>query len=107
MPSGVYPGVTDLTPNTTLHWSVRVWDGEDQASAYSVDATFAILDIGLRAFDGAQVIRIAVDNVSSSYPLRIHKNGATYGIVLVDVSDPDASKFRIQTSAGMKAIKKM
>lgn len=41
-----------------------------------------------------------------SHPLRIRKGGTTYGIELVAVDDPNASKIRIKTSAGIKAIRK-
>ncbi len=106
--SGTLPGAVVLLPNATYWWSVRVWDSYDLPSAYATDGTFVILDIGLRVFDGTQIVRIATDYVSpTTYPLRIHKGGTTYGIVLVDPSDPDASKIRIQTSSGIKALKKM
>lgn len=39
-------------------------------------------------------------------PLRIRKGGVTYGIELVDISDPNASKIRIKTGAGIKAIRR-
>jgi hypothetical protein len=37
--------------------------------------------------------------------LFIDKNGTTYAVYLVDTSDPDASPFRVRTSAGTKAIR--
>ncbi|GAH69806.1 unnamed protein product, partial [marine sediment metagenome] len=39
-------------------------------------------------------------------PLRIRKGGVTYGVELVETSDPNASKIRIKTPAGIKAIRK-
>jgi len=39
-------------------------------------------------------------------PLRIRKGGTTYGIELVETSDPNASPIRIKTGAGIKAIRK-
>ena len=41
-----------------------------------------------------------------SHPLRIRKGGVTYGIELVAVDDPNASKVRIKTGVGVKAIRK-
>jgi hypothetical protein len=41
-----------------------------------------------------------------SHPLRIRKGGVTYGIELVDTGDPNASRIRIQTGAGLRAIRK-
>jgi hypothetical protein len=39
-------------------------------------------------------------------PLRIRKGNNTYGIVLVDLTDPNASPVRIKTSSGIKALRK-
>jgi len=67
----------------------------------------AFVDIGLRVFDGSEIISIACEpeeNLTS--PLRIAKNGKIYGIVLVDPSDPHASKMIIQTGSGPKAMRK-
>ena len=64
-------------------------------------------DIGLRIFDGVETIRVACEPASDSTPLRIFADGVVYGILLVDPSDPSASKLRIQTSQGVKAIKRL
>ncbi|MFH1375348.1 MAG: DUF4215 domain-containing protein [Patescibacteria group bacterium] len=63
-------------------------------------------DIGLRMYDGISIISIAIQTTLTS-PLRISKDGITYGIALVDPSDSFATKFRIATSSGMKAIKRL
>jgi len=39
-------------------------------------------------------------------PLRIRKGGTTYGIELVATDDPNASRIRIKTETGIKAIRK-
>lgn len=39
-------------------------------------------------------------------PLRIRKGGVTYGLELVAIDDPNASRIRIKTNAGVKAIRK-
>lgn len=43
---------------------------------------------------------------AGTHPLRIRKSGTTYGIELVDTSEPSASAVRIKTSSGIKAIRK-
>jgi len=66
------------------------------------------VDIGLRVFDGTQIVPIAAEPLGTlTSPLRIGKNGNTYGVVLVDILDPNASKVRINTSGGVKALMKM
>ena len=64
----------------------------------------AYQDIGLRVYDGSQKIVIAAEIGLPTSPLRIAKNGAIYGIVLVDPSDEFASNVIIQTSSGIKAM---
>ncbi|GAG68261.1 unnamed protein product, partial [marine sediment metagenome] len=39
-------------------------------------------------------------------PLRIRKGGTTYGLELVATDDPNASRIRVKTGAGVKAIRK-
>jgi hypothetical protein len=66
------------------------------------------VDIGLKAYDGTGVIKIACEPTEIlTSPLRIHKNGITYGIILVDPADNRASKFRIKTNYGVKALAKL
>ncbi|GAH52361.1 unnamed protein product [marine sediment metagenome] len=43
---------------------------------------------------------------AGNHPLRIRKGGVTYGLELVATEDPNASRIRIQTGAGMKALRK-
>ena len=66
------------------------------------------IDIGLRLYDGTEIVRIACEPEGTlTSPLRIAKNGLVYGIILVEPSDPAASKLRIQTSSGIKALRKL
>ncbi len=66
------------------------------------------VDIGLRAYDGTNVIKLACEPAGVlSTPLRINKNGPTYSIALVDPSDPKASKIKIRTNSGIKALAKI
>lgn len=65
------------------------------------------VDIGLRAYDGTGITKIACEPVGTlTSPLRMAKNGIVYGIVLVPVTDANASKIRIQTSSGIEALRK-
>lgn len=66
------------------------------------------IDIGLRGYDGSQTVYFAIEpDQPATSRLRIHKNGTTHGIVLVDPGDPNASKFKIKTGDGIKAIRKL
>lgn len=68
----------------------------------------AVIDIGLRLYDGTEIVTIACEPEGTlTSPLRISKNGVIYGIVLVDPSDPKASKLKMQTSSGIKALRKL
>lgn len=96
-----------LDPNITYHWSVRVRDQNLIMSDYSADTTFLILDIGFRACDGTDIIKLAVDDNFTAYSLRIYKNGTKYGVILIDSTEFDASRILIQTSSGKKSLKKI
>ena len=65
------------------------------------------IDIGLRYYDGSKIIKLACEYGRPISPLQISKKGNTYGIALVDTSDPYASGIIIQTSSGLKAIRKL
>jgi len=41
-----------------------------------------------------------------SHPLRIRKGGTTYGLELVATDDPNASRIRVKTGVGIRAIRK-
>lgn len=83
--------------------------GGARASIYEIKAWGNnYLDIGLRAYDGSGIVKIACEPVGVlSTPLRIYKNGITYSIVLVDPSDYRASKIKIRTNSGAKALAKI
>lgn len=65
------------------------------------------IDIGLRYYDGTKIVKIACEQGTPTSPLRISKNGTTYGLALVDRDDPYATGIIIQTSSGPKAIRKL
>lgn len=65
------------------------------------------IDIGLRIYDGTNIIKIACEPVGGlTSPLKVTKNGITYSVILVEPSDLSASKIRIKTKSGIKALKK-
>ena len=85
--------------------------GAGRVNAYNAvlaaGAVPAMVDIGLRLFDGYQNIKVACEPAGTlTSPLRIHKNGVTYGVILVDPSHDRASGLKVQTSGGLKAVRK-
>lgn len=60
---------------------------------------------GLKIKIATEIIELALCDVGSN-SLRIRKDGITYGIELVEVSDSNASPIRVKTLAGIKAIRK-
>ena len=86
---------------------VPVTSGGDHSDIGAVEVQSVQADIGLRAYDGTSIVKLSgeVGNISS--PLRISKNGTTYGILLVATNDASASKIRIPTSSGVKAMMKL
>ena len=72
-----------------------------------ISAEKGFQDIGLRVYNGTQIVAIAAEPAGTlTSPLRIAKNGAIYGIVLVEPGDANDSGVRIQTSSGIKALRK-
>ena len=68
-------------------------------------AEAALVDCGLRMYDGTTTVTISCEDPPVS-SLQIRKNGVTYGVALVDPSDPNASRFRIKTPSGIKALRR-
>jgi len=61
---------------------------------------------GLQMYDGTATVTLTCEDPPVS-PLRIYKGTTTYGIGVVDTTDPNASRIRIQTSPGViKALRK-
>lgn len=66
------------------------------------------VDCGFKGYDGASIVAFACEREGAvTSPLRIRRNGVTRGIILVNTTDSKASKFKIMTSSGIKAIKKL
>ena len=79
----------------------------DDEILYTGGSAGGSVDIGLRAHDGVNIIKLAAESGTLTSPFRISKNGTNYGIVLVPTNSPDASKFRIQTASGTKSLMKL
>jgi len=74
---------------------------------FSYSTAPSYVDCGFRIPTGAQTITIACEPSGTlTSPLRIRKGDTTYGIVLVPTTDANASSIRIQTSSGIKALRK-
>ncbi|MBA7505468.1 hypothetical protein ES706_04135 [subsurface metagenome] len=72
-----------------------------------ISAEKGFQDIGLRVYNGTQIVAIAAEPAGTlTSSLRIAKNGAIYGIVLVEPGNANDSGVRIQTSSGIKALRK-
>ena len=107
----------DVLPSTTYYYRVNAFNGAIE-SASSNEATSAtgmcsgpfinsFLDIGLRAYDGEKIVKIAAENGPLTSPFRVSKGGVVYGIALVDLNDPRASNIKVETLFGPKAFMKL
>ena len=76
--------------------------------AITANFTLSYASCGLRAYDGSAIITFACEPTGTvTSLLRIFSSGNIYGIMLVDPTDASASKFRIRTSAGIRALMKL
>ncbi len=107
------PGESYYSSDGVNFWDITNQSGFENANICIKGLTVPppplppMIDIGLRVYDGTETISIACEPEGTlTSPLRIAKNGVTYGIVLVDPSDTNASGIRIQTSSGVKALRK-
>jgi len=91
--SGVRADAWCKATNETCIDHLLDWGSEEILSAYYH---------GLKV---QSVGELALCDVGTN-PLRVRKGGTTYGVELVDTSDPNASAVRIKTSSGIKAIRK-
>jgi hypothetical protein len=101
---------TNASNNTTYYFRMVKSDGSalDSYTRYpALKVLNYYVDCGLRIYDGTAIVIIACEPAGTlTSPLRIRKGNTTYGIVLVDINDASASKIRIQTSSGLKALRK-
>lgn len=92
----------------TLNNKAIGYFGPSSIIIYEFSVSGPPIDIGLRAYDGNKIIAVACEpeGILTS-PLRIRKGNVTYGIVLVDPVDLNASNIRIVTKSGIKALRKL
>jgi len=79
----------------------------EETQACNTQPCISCIDIGFRVRGNGQTYTICAVADYSATPLRTVDGGIIYGIELVDVSDADASPLRIQTSTGIKALRKI
>lgn len=62
---------------------------------------------GLRVFKGTvqELCLVAIGDAPVGDQWRVHKNGTTYAVYLVETTDPSASHVRVRTSDGVKAAR--
>lgn len=83
--------------------------------AYAFDFAFnfgtaavPFADCGLRYHHTSGTVMIACDVAGTlTSALRIRKSGATHGVILVPITDPNASPIRIRTNTGIKALREL
>ena len=74
---------------------------------FSYTPAVSYVDCGLRIRTGTLTLTIACEPAGTlTSALRIRKGTTTYGIVLVATTDANASPIRINTSSGVKALRK-
>jgi len=116
-----YYYIRSLMGGGAAPFNVYSWDGTNSVYSFSNDggdnwAEYTQNDISYRFtlgeaagyYHGLKVQGVGELALCDAgvNPLRIRKGGVTYGIELVETSDPNASPIRIKTSAGIKAIRK-
>lgn len=78
-------------------------------TAVVAPSTFPTQYSGLRYYKGGVVeiclVATADAPVGMGGQVRVHKNGTTYAVYLVETTDPNASGWRIETTAGVKAAR--
>ncbi len=103
-------GCQVVSPTSTTIYTIQcvnaVGDPAQQSVTVTVNAPPAGNDCGMRVFDGTSTITLDCETPATTTSLRIHKNGTTSGIKLVDPADHNASRLRIQTPSGVKALRK-
>ncbi len=93
---------TDISPGTFTNPQAHAFD-----FAFDFGTQSPGFDCGLRYrhLSGTILVVCEPAGVLTS-ALRIRKGSTTYGIILVDVGDANASHIRIQMNSGIKALKK-
>ena len=101
----ISPGDTFSGTRGRTYYGSSSYNTRIEGFSYTPAPTY--VDCGLRIRTGTLTLAIACEPAGTlTSPLRIRKGGSTYGIVLVATTDANASPLRIQTSSGVKALRK-
>jgi len=101
----ISPGDTISGTEGRTYYGSSSYNTRIEGFSYTPAPTY--VDCGLRIRTGTLTLAIACEPAGTlTSPLRILKGGSTYGIVLVATTDANASPLRIQTSSGVKALRK-
>lgn len=101
--SGIVPTGGGFTQWRFL--TLIIYGDQDHATRIDGLSYEVCVDIGLRYYDGAKARAIACDTNYAPYNLRISKESRTYGIALVAVNHPDASKILVHDGKSVKAVR--
>jgi len=103
--------ISGLWPHTTYY--AMVYPGD---RAYNFTASSSLLVIaplvpstycGLKMYDGVETVSLGCEPEGTlNSDLRISRHGVTFGVIMVDVADPAASRIKMQTPEGVKAVRK-
>ncbi|MCX5793800.1 MAG: hypothetical protein NTY45_16505, partial [Elusimicrobia bacterium] len=103
--TGLAPVFKKTVPSLGQLWG-EYNDYDPDAKVNWIDKT-AYVDCGYRIFDGSEIWAIACQPPGAiASPLRIGRDGVTYGIWLAPVGDPAATKQRINTTTGIQTLRK-
>lgn len=94
-----------LRPAAGNAYDISLYSGVVTVVVVAEGEAFPTQYAGLRFFSGTVQELCLVALGDGSGGVRIVKNGVTYNAYLVDTSDPHASGVRVQTGAGVKAIR--
>jgi hypothetical protein len=96
-----------INPGVTYYYRAEARNSAGWGCGSEKSTAANVIDIGLRVYDGTQPVAIAAEPTGTlTSPLRIAKNGVIYGVALVNPGDPNDSGVRIQTSSGIKALRR-
>jgi hypothetical protein len=103
--------VGGLWPHTTYYAVIAAGDRAYNFSGVSntvlVPPEVPTAYCGLKLFDGAEIVMLGCEPEGRlTSALRISRHGVTFGVILVDVADPAASRIRLNTPDGVRAVRK-
>lgn len=114
---------TDSTINVNANWNVSEFATSNKLGLvylksdnnlrflYYTTSTFPTQYSGFHVYYGGATVELCLvangdGNPAIAYNLKVRKGGTTYELYLVNTDDSNASKVRVRTSDGTKAIRK-